>query len=588
MLAIRDRAPVLDMTAILREHCHSLEAQLDAKTSALAELEGKYRRDIKARDGALSTMKRMLGRRGLTPSGAGESSPQPPQPQPEERRGRLCIVLLGRYGDIINFLPVARWLYQTSGIKPFWAVSKPFADIFDGVSYVAPIVVDEDYARPMKVGDAMRAKGLIAIQPQPWGTDFSCDHHTAHFNLEQWRLAGHLEKWADNDMRPHFDRRDEGREFRCRKQHLDPARPLLLYNGHGISTPFADKEALLEALRGKYGATVQILDLATVRAERFYDLLGLYEKAVALVTVDTAHLHLAGDATVPVIAVMPDGWSAAAPKCNVVETLSQARWQEQMAPAFAAIDAALLKQRPPKIVHGYEWHGQTAPRIVRAVETWQCLRERHGWIDGRYSRYRRDARELGDKRDLPYLKDVLEFALHGAGTGPLSDEDIVVFTNDDTILHPETHQAVMTTLAVADAGCSSRIDIQRFAEAPLGAPPKDRHDLRYIGRDLFCFRARWLRKHWEELPDYLLGAAGWDIGLTAMIRASAGAPPRQEQDLEMVQSDCELPYGYVFHERHIPLWEDKQLMLQPSNYHNVVLLRQWAGLFAPNFRLPWF
>lgn len=48
------------------------------------------------------------------------------------------ILQLGRYGDVINVLPIARRHYLNTGEKPWFVIAKEFADILEGVTYVDP------------------------------------------------------------------------------------------------------------------------------------------------------------------------------------------------------------------------------------------------------------------------------------------------------------------------------------------------------------------------------------------------------------------------------------------------------------------
>jgi hypothetical protein len=77
-------------------------------------------------------------------------------------------------------------------------------------------------------------------------------------------------------------------------------KPVLLALDSAAS-PFPYKDQLRELL-ALHCPNFQFVDLCEIRAERFHDLLGLYEAAHSLITADTAHLHLAN--AVPALPVM--------------------------------------------------------------------------------------------------------------------------------------------------------------------------------------------------------------------------------------------------------------------------------------------
>ena len=57
-----------------------------------------------------------------------------------------------------------------------------------------------------------------------------------------------------------------------------------------------------------------MVSLASFKATRIYDLLGLYDIAAGLVSIDTATTHLAAASKVPLLAFCRCGWSSAIPK----------------------------------------------------------------------------------------------------------------------------------------------------------------------------------------------------------------------------------------------------------------------------------
>lgn len=221
----------------------------------------------------------------------------------------VCIVLLGRMGDCCNALPIAKHIADRFG-KPFWMVSREFADLFDGVSYVTPWITD---LPPVKINEAValarkRFKNVLVCQA--YGENWQADKLSASYNRESWRLAGFANKFDDHSWKPVFDRRDGGRETvllgrAYRSIYDETTTPMLLVNvTRAMSSPYPPGAALLAEIIAKFSARFHIVNIAELKLERVYDVLGLMERCVALVACDTVHLHLAAAVDCPTIAIV--------------------------------------------------------------------------------------------------------------------------------------------------------------------------------------------------------------------------------------------------------------------------------------------
>jgi hypothetical protein len=182
---------------------------------------------------------------------------------------------------------------------------------------------------------------------------------------------------------------------------------------------------------------------------------------------------------------------------------------------------------------------------------------------------------------LPFLKDVLEFGMSKATAG----SDIVFWSNDDNILHPDLGSALTMFCSVFDC-CSSQ---RREFKTPFPAHPMSPESLcciseSHIGRDLIAGTVDWFRKNWDEIPDFLLGTPVFDLCLAAMIRKKKGYSTTR-QNIEVVNPVCELMNGYVHHEAHDSTW-DKLPLHHPSIAWNNNLFAQWAQKYAPEIRTP--
>lgn len=226
------------------------------------------------------------------------------------------LVALDRIGDLINLFPLLQADPETRLM-----VLKEHAPLFDGISYSAPILFNGQFH---ELGKAMQE--AKAITPDVRSGTFTGDPETikkftfsptgtAHatsssFAKETWKIAGPIDLWNEQP-RLVFDKRSPEREAAL-LESVCPVkrgrkRKLMLVSAGGTSSPFPYRELLLTLLTLKFGEKYQIVDLSTIRAERFYDLLALYERADILISTDSAPLHLAQACPeLPVVAFVND------------------------------------------------------------------------------------------------------------------------------------------------------------------------------------------------------------------------------------------------------------------------------------------
>lgn len=232
----------------------------------------------------------------------------------------------------------------------------------------------------------------------------------------------------------------------------------------------------------------------------------------------------------------------------------------------------------PTIYHSFERHLISDPNEIhrrkKVNESWAWLYEREGVIPVPYEEYKRTARDIGDKRDLPYLKDCLEIAMQAAK----EPDDIIMFTNDDIILHRETARILKRHIAIWDACSSHRCEFHYRRMPSMEAPPSVFAEGResHIGRDMFAFKKEWLQRFWHEIPDFILGASDWDLMMAWWLREKKGFKATQE-NLWKVFAPCELLLGCVIHEFHKAGWTDSaNVMSAPSQLHNRKLFVEWV------------
>jgi hypothetical protein len=162
---------------------------------------------------------------------------------------------------------------------------------------------------------------------------------------------------------------------------------------------------------------------------------------------------------------------------------------------------------------------------------------------------------LRDPRALPFLRDLLDMGVRGAGPG-----DLLVFTNDDCVFAPGLTD---TLLRVTQAAWASRHEFVRLPKPPscLDIITARKHP----GADLFAMTPAWWQAHRRDYPDMILGCEAWDLVLRKLM-ASTGA-------LEL--------HAAIAHEEHGATWQGRRA--DPSALHN----RKLAGAWLAKRHLTW-
>lgn len=512
----------------------------------------------------------------------------------------VAIMLLGRYGDIINALPIARHVAENYG-RPHWIVSREFLPLFDGVSYVHPVPMDFDHSR-IKDGISYANQHYRFVLPaQIWGKNWEQVQATGSYNRESWRMCGFLHKFEDKTWRPIFDRRDPAAEAAYYRKCNPEGKPMLIVNvTKGISSPYPQGGYLLSKLRTHF-QEFHIVDVADWDLPHIYDLLGLMERAVAVIGIDTSLLHLAAACDVPIIALVNSmKWQGSEIRGDcllrmpyfdpgdpvmfdkVLRAVDRAWEYKGPRTLFESIEFPPREAPERRIFHVVERHQETNPieqnRKMVAWRSWDTLYATGELIPAHLWDYPRNALSMGETRSLPYVKDVILNGLNQA-----SMEDIVMFTNDDNVLHPGLASIVRYWVSIYGCAMSSRCEFRDVDIPPLNNPPdvfakSGRH---HIGRDLFAATKRWWLERWDEIPDWIIGASDWDMNLCAIFRMHF-AIRLTRANLEYHMHPAEMPRGFVLHKFHPPKWANPATVdQQAGNIHNRKLFKEWAGKHLP-------
>lgn len=244
-------------------------------------------------------------------------------------------IQLGRFGDLILLFPAFREIHRRTGQKPIVIVSVDYASVFDGITYAIPWKVHYHWweGMPAAIKLAQQYYGNAIIPA--WWTEFNPEIvkgptvlqcHGAQWGIDtnkwpsfmhsMWDRAG-FSRYEMMRLPLVFDNRNHEAEQRLLSLLHRKSKPLLLVNWAGQSSPFAFVPELMSRV-WKFKGDFDIVDLSKVKARRLYDLLGLFDAAVGLITIDTATLHLAHGSKVPYVAYIVDGWSGSTPRGNCV------------------------------------------------------------------------------------------------------------------------------------------------------------------------------------------------------------------------------------------------------------------------------
>jgi hypothetical protein len=203
-----------------------------------------------------------------------------------------------------------------------------------------------------------------------------------------------------------------------------------------------------------------------------------------------------------------------------------------------------------RVIHVVNTFGQE-PRHIAARKNWDILYAQ-GVVPVHCTDFDRNAKQIGDPRALPYLKDLLAHGVEAAGKSNL---DVILWGNDDTGLAP----------GILDWCHGVQSD---------GARSMRRNEAGHIGREIFAFTVEWLDNQWNKIPDFIPGAPCFDLALAALIRKFHGI----QSTLENLHIDiwpAETHERLALHEPHPSAWAGKNEHVYKANLWNKCLANEW-------------
>ena len=256
-----------------------------------------------------------------------------------------CFVALSKFGDIVQSLGIIEHEFNKTGKKPHVVTSDKFASIFEGLSYVGKVIKFTGRWGDLHGGIKL-AKSTYddVVVLQCHGEKFPFQQTKPSFQHEVYDRVGLLGQWAY--MKPNFDRRSFAREKALLDGHGLTGSKYILVADHSESSQFKQIEELKVMLATKFGAEYKIVLLSTIRAQKIYDLLGIYEKAAALVSTESVHTHLAWATNVPMFVLAANGWRGSAFRKEFQFYAKYSDWEFRKNDLISALQQFLNKDEP--------------------------------------------------------------------------------------------------------------------------------------------------------------------------------------------------------------------------------------------------
>jgi len=200
---------------------------------------------------------------------------------------------------------------------------------------------------------------------------------------------------------------------------------------------------------------------------------------------------------------------------------------------------------PPKFFHVYTQYEPKEKEAKRRIAFAKASWDSHLYSNGQVypvpyaeGRGRTSRKEIGDVRDLPFIRDMLDAAAEFA-----LEDDVIFLSNDDTVF---VEGFVERMLAEINQGANSFYAWRRNFFHKLKWPMKDiRQGFEDGGVDLIAFKKETWLKYRTVLPDFICGAECWDFAARVLIPEINGGRPGLHDG--------------IYHEYHNPVWRQPKI-----------------------------
>jgi hypothetical protein len=207
----------------------------------------------------------------------------------------------GKSGDVISALAILYHEHLRTGEKQSLVIGKDYAHVVDGVDYVQPVIWGGDW-KDFGGAYAWAKKQFKKVIPlSTFGKDITVQHKTPSWQLDQWLRSG-IDVPFD-ELKLVLLRPENAASLAS--EYLGDKECVLLAD-ESESSPFSYKEDLWNTLTFHF-PEYRIVRLSEIKLPNIKDFLALYDRAICIVSIDTAFLHLSRATQTPVIAWAYDG-----------------------------------------------------------------------------------------------------------------------------------------------------------------------------------------------------------------------------------------------------------------------------------------
>ena len=464
-------------------------------------------------------------------------------------------LLLGRSGDLCTLLPALKRQADLVKRPVDLIVSQDYAALLSGVSYVNPVVFPGTFDRP---NEALAWSRRSAINCTVYGVNFWRPSECWAFDREIWHRSRCDTPFGYLPLV--FDRRSVEREQALADRVLPKTqRPIVLTSLRGTSSPFQKPTEFLDGLKARL-PDFEVVDTSGIVAEKPYDLLGLYQRAAALVAIDSMPLHLSrATPQLNTIALITDGptpWHRTSWRPHHSLRLLYSEAHDNLERVAAQI---ISNAKRPTVHLVYSQSNSPDASTQRRLDIAKAgraaeMRAFPFWELVKFVQPAgRSAASFGDK-PLPFVRDMIEQAFTACAT----DDDIIAITNADIGFTPGITGMILETVGRHGAAFAHRWDFSHVSRPAMNEAETKRARW-YAGSDLFVFTKRWWRANGVFFPDMVLGREAWDMVMRNLIKKTCGL-------------EAEL-HNAIWHERHQSPWEQQKD--SGGNRHNRALAQGW-------------
>ena len=212
-------------------------------------------------------------------------------------------VILGKSGDILSTLPILFRHYRKTHKQPVVVTSQEYMPLFDRIPFVQTVDLNSEWSDLTAAMKFAKSRFNHVCCLATYGKDYPVEQRTSSFQLEQYERAGLLKEW---DSLPFAGL--------SKSDPIEFKQPTILFADASMSSPFLQKEDLHKLLIESFPKH-QIVRLSMIKLPHLVDFVAWYDAAEAVVTIETAHLHLTAATKTPVVALatdLPSRWHGSA------------------------------------------------------------------------------------------------------------------------------------------------------------------------------------------------------------------------------------------------------------------------------------